>query len=493
MHKNSGRKQNILLDNMTDELDRLIEENQQLKEEINHLKEENERVHSTGKIHAHIAQALARGYTDLYYVNMDTDELIEYHTDDEFGVLTEVRRSADFFEGCKRDVKLFVHPDDQDAFVKAMDPEFLREALAQSKVFEMTYRRIKDERTFYVSMRVSRVEEDRRFIVIAVSDVDELMKRRFAEERIAKERIIYARLHAITGNFLVVYTVDPETGDYREFSSTRDYTEKLAQEKEGTNFFDKVREEAPYFNHPSDLKHFLSIFSKENVMSEIEHNGIFSFGYRLIMDGQPLHVQMKAAMVEEKEGQRLIVGLNDVDAQVRQEEEYEKRLARAQSQASVDALTGVKNKHAYLEMETRMDSRISKHRQGSFAVVVFDVNDLKMVNDTAGHQAGDQYLQDACKIICNIFKHSPVFRVGGDEFAVIVQGTDYEHIGQRLQATRDHNSEASQSGGIVIAYGMARYENDACVATVFERADRRMYANKHVLKETGRTGGEVII
>ena len=64
-------------------------------------------------VYAHIAQALARGYTDLYYVNMETNEFVEYHTDDELGVLAEARLGADFFEGCKRDVGLFVHPDDQ--------------------------------------------------------------------------------------------------------------------------------------------------------------------------------------------------------------------------------------------------------------------------------------------------------------------------------------------------------------------------------------------
>ena len=57
------------------------------------------------KIYAHIAQALARGYTDLYCVNLETDAFIEYHTDDDRGVLTEARRGADFFEDCERDAK----------------------------------------------------------------------------------------------------------------------------------------------------------------------------------------------------------------------------------------------------------------------------------------------------------------------------------------------------------------------------------------------------
>jgi diguanylate cyclase (GGDEF)-like protein len=135
-----------------------------------------------------------------------------------------------------------------------------------------------------------------------------------------------------------------------------------------------------------------------------------------------------------------------------------------------------------------MDRHISEHRQQPFAIVMMDVNDLKKVNDTYGHQAGDQYLHDACAVICDIFKHSPVFRVGGDEFAVISQGKDYANIGELVGKMNDHNAKAQRTGGIVIACGMAEYENDRCVAEVFERADHKMYANKNKLK-SGKNQG----
>jgi diguanylate cyclase (GGDEF)-like protein len=279
-----------------------------------------------------------------------------------------------------------------------------------------------------------------------------------------------------------VAVVDPETNRYREFSATTDYEKGFAQAKEGTDFFETVREVAGRYNHPQDLDRFLAAFTKDNILSEIKRSGIFTWGYRLLMDGRPIHVQMKAAMVEEKEGLRLIVGLNDIDAQVRQGEELEKRLAAAQSQANIDALTGVKNKHAYLEAEAHMDRRIAEHRQSPFALVIFDVNNLKKVNDSKGHQAGDKYLRDACRIICDIFKHSPVYRVGGDEFAVTAQGRDYENIEELVKAVNDHNADALRSGGIVVACGMAKYGSDACVETVFERADHNMYENKNTLK-----------
>ena len=433
-------------------------------------------------VFTHIAHALARGYTDLYYVNMDTDEFIEFHTDDARGVLTEARRGADFFEGCERDAKLYIHQDDQAAFVRAMDRGFLEQALADGKVYELIYRRLLGGEPCYVLMKVSRMKDDPSFIVIAVSDIDELMRQRRAEERIREERIIYARLHAITGNFICVYVVDPETNRYREFSATDNYVESFAQAKDGTDFFNTVRDAAALYNHPEDRERFLSAFTKENILAEIERGGIFTLGYRLMMEGRSVHVQMKAAMVEEKEGPRLIVGLNDIDIQVRQEEELGRRLAQAQTQANVDALTGVKNKHAYLEAEVRMDRLIAEHRQSPFAVVLFDVNDLKKVNDTAGHQAGDQYLREACKMICDIFKHSPVFRVGGDEFAVISQGNDYQHIEELVGKVRDHNAAAARSGGAVVACGMAKFDGDPCVSPVFERADHRMYENKNCLK-----------
>ena len=86
-------------------------------------------------------------------------------------------------------------------------------------------------------------------------------------EKAQEERLIYARLHALTGSFLVVYVVDPETDRYREFSATDDYVESFAQAKDGTDFFGTVRKAAVTYNHPDDLERFLSVFTKENVMA----------------------------------------------------------------------------------------------------------------------------------------------------------------------------------------------------------------------------------
>ena len=453
------------------------------EEEYNRrLEEAYKKASSDAVIYNHVAHALARGLTDLYYVNTETSDFVAFNTDDESGVLSEARRGTDFFEQTRKEAGYYIHPDDMNEYLKTLDHDFLNEIFNHVKEYELVYRRIDSGTPLYVKIRISRMEDDKRFLVMAIEDVDELIRQRKAEERIQEERIVYARLHALTGNFIVVYVVDPETGDYREFSSTQDYEEDLAQAKEGTDFFNKVREVARQTNYPEDFDLFMAAFTKDNIMSEIERSGSFSLGYRFVMDGRPVYVQMKAAMVEEKEGPRLIVGLNNIDAQVRQEQEFSKRLAQAQIEAKVDALTGVKNKLAFNAMQQQIDEDIAGQRQQPFAVVMLDLNDLKKINDANGHNAGDQYLKDACNIICKVFAHSPVFRIGGDEFAVISQGTDYERIDELMEEIKKHNENALLNNGVVIACGMSKFNNDSCVNEVLERADRKMYENKASLK-----------
>ena len=270
------------------------------------------------KVNAHLACALARDCTELFYVNSESGEYIEYRYDKSRGELVEAKRDVDFFESCARDAEIYVHPDDREDFVKAVDQRFLTEDSDQ--VPELTFRRVGAEDSSYVNIKAYRMKDNERFIVIAVSDVDEVIRQHREEARIQEEREVYARLYALTGNFIVVYVVNPENGNYHEFSAADHYEKRFAQAKKGRDFFEKVRNEALAYNHPEDLDRFLSAFTKQNVMAEVERSGIFTLEYRVMMEDKPLYVQMKAAMIEEKEGPRLVVGLNDVDAQARQRE-----------------------------------------------------------------------------------------------------------------------------------------------------------------------------
>ena len=444
-------------------------------------KEAYEKARSTGIIFTHIAKTLARNYTNLYYVNTETGEFIEYRTDDESSMLTETRRGDNFFDECVKDAHRYVHPDDRDTFLRTMERQSLLQLLEQRHTHTLTYRLRSDHGPTYVAMKISRMDDDARMIVIGVASADEQMKQQRLAQRLKEERIAYARINALVGDFLCIYVVVPETGLFREYSST-ERNPLLSMPKEGKDFFAVAREDAKKSVHPGDLARFLSLFTLEGVLAEIERSGIFTLSFRMSIGGKPLHVQLKAAIIEENDGRRLVVGINDIDSSVRQEKEYARRLAQVQTQAYYDALTGVRNRHAYLDAAAQLDQRLQENTPTAFAISILDVNNLKLINDAEGHQAGDQYLRKACKIICDIFSHSPVFRIGGDEFAVISQGDDYTHIQDLIEKVHQHNREALQTGGIVIACGMARFEGQSEVAQVFGRADQQMYENKTFLK-----------
>ena len=89
-------------------------------------------------------------------------------------------------------------------------------------------------------------------------------------------------------------------------------------------------------------------------------------------------------------------------------------------------------------------------------------------------------------LLCDIFDHSPVFRVGGDEFVVFIRGNDYSNREELMKKLQDQVFENKRTGnGPVLASGMAEYvpETDRLVSKIFERADRKMYENKQQLKK----------
>lgn len=170
----------------------------------------------------------------------------------------------------------------------------------------------------------------------------------------------------------------------------------------------------------------------------------------------------------------------------RREYEHEIELGKARRIANTDPLTGVKSKHAYLEYESVQDGLIEAGELKSVAVAVCDVNNLKYVNDNIGHKAGDAHICAAVKIICNVFAHSPVFRIGGDEFVVVLKDRDYENRAKILAEITAISEKNNKEGKVVIAVGIADFDpsTDKSLLSVFEKADSKMYERKRTLKKT---------
>lgn len=161
-----------------------------------------------------------------------------------------------------------------------------------------------------------------------------------------------------------------------------------------------------------------------------------------------------------------------------------RRSVESELKANTDTMTGLKNKHAFISKEKEIDDHIRDGLVKDFAIAVCDVNGLKKINDTLGHKAGDEYIISAGKMICEIFRHSPVYRIGGDEFAVILSGRDYNMRSELMRLLHDRSARHIGMDEAVVAGGISDFVfgEDEDFHTVFVRADELMYKEKKFLK-----------
>ena len=166
------------------------------------------------------------------------------------------------------------------------------------------------------------------------------------------------------------------------------------------------------------------------------------------------------------------------------EQIQELELGKTRTLAYSDPLTGVKNKMAYIEDVGCLEQRIEDGTLHDFGLIVFDLNDLKKTNDTKGHDAGDQYIKEGCALICKNFKHSPVYRIGGDEFVAFLSGEDYKNHKAIIEDFHKTILKNLSSGKVVIAHGFADYATltEKDFMRLFETADKLMYKCKQELK-----------
>ena len=127
---------------------------------------------------------------------------------------------------------------------------------------------------------------------------------------------------------------------------------------------------------------------------------------------------------------------------------------------------------------------------GAFVCVMIDLNFLKKINDSFGHDKGNIAIRALCRIVCDIYDHSPVFRIGGDEFVVILENSDLQNSAELEGIFKNHIAELQKNltlstwERVSAAIGIAIFDpaGDKTVEDVFKRADNLMYENKRAVK-----------
>lgn len=186
----------------------------------------------------------------------------------------------------------------------------------------------------------------------------------------------------------------------------------------------------------------------------------------------------------------------DIDNYIENLDKTRKQLSSTKQEADEmnelahkDSLTGIRNKLAYDQEEAKLRNEFKEGKK-EFGIAIVDLNGLKFINDNYGHDCGNISIVTISKIICEVFLHSPVFRIGGDEFAIILKNNDYDKIDsltaefhQRLKALEKEDLEPWEKVSASIGYALYDPKLDNSVDDVFRRADQDMYQKKKKMKE----------
>lgn len=193
---------------------------------------------------------------------------------------------------------------------------------------------------------------------------------------------------------------------------------------------------------------------------------------------------------------RIIDHINSI-IKITKEKEMAEHVVRTQKKeigvisrkAYRDSLTGVGNKEAYSDKMEQLNEDI-RRGDAEFAILMLDINMLKTINDTYGHTKGDIYIKGCCMILCESFKHSHVYRIGGDEFVAVLTGNDYNDRFEKLEemkkrfAKTEKDKNADHWHRYSASVGISEFkEGDTDSETVFRRADELMYEHKEEHKK----------
>lgn len=452
-----------------------IDEEVRQQEELRNISERS-------VIFTHIAESLARQYGMIYYIDAETDEYIEFTSTDEYKEFNISPTGSNFFGTSQRNVGMVAHPADRELLFDALDKKKMIKAVNEKGSFSLTYRLLLAQGSGYTRMTVFWAN-DQKHLIMGITNIDNDMQRENAMKKMIEENAVFSQIaESLANQYDTIYYVDMLTDYYIEFSSTDTY-KSLDVSPTGSDFFAEAVANVDRVIHQEDREAMHRILNKSSLIKSLNDKHRLTHTYRLLIGEGIMYARM--SIIWAMDNKHMIIGVMNIDGEVRKEKEVQEKLSVANEKAYRDELTGVKNKNAYADYTAQLQTSLDKGDEPEIAIVVCDVNGLKDINDRLGHIEGDEYIRSASDLICGVFVHSPVFRVGGDEFVVVLQGEDYQNKDVLMANMEQQILENRRQGKVVIATGIGIFipGMDSSVAAVFDRADAMMYKNKAALKK----------
>ncbi len=435
------------------------------------------------KIQDHIASVMAEDYEAIYYFDIESGEYLEFARSKEYEPLNFTKSGKNFYNDLLKNAEKKVYPEDKEYATSFFTKEAMKSNIEGKRSFSFKFRvMVKEMPRYYLFTYMW--AGDGQHIIFYEKDIEyELQAEKERTENQEKTVTFSQIAESLASNYDAIYYVNVENSSFVGYEVNNIYGQ-LEIGEVGADFYNDCYENIPKVIHKQDQESIVEFINRDSLLSTLNTYKSTSINYRIINGGKSQYTRMTAR--KSSDGSHFIIVVENIDEEIQREKQHLKELKTEKELARRDELTGVKNKNAYKELEKSIQGNMDNGMDYlPYGLIVCDANNLKMINDTMGHAAGDEYIKACAKLLCNIFVHSPVFRVGGDEFTVFLRGDDYYNKEELIDKLRNKVLENQKTGsGPILASGVGIYQpgKDLVVNDVFERADKEMYENKQMLK-----------
>ena len=328
---------------------------------ISDITEKREQRETDKAVRDAVISALTNAYNTVWLINdVITEKSTLYHTDlDEIHseAIRNALSHARYTETKMEYVATMVAKEDRERMQEEISLPYILKQFESRNSFTVSFVRTLESgpRHYLVDLIRVFMPGGRTGVIMGFKDVDEDVRHRQAMQQAledaqrtseefrlaAAERMNYEKVaQALAGDYIGIYIVDPDTEKFVEYSATEEY-DKLGVEKSGENFFSLSRKNMERLIFSEDRERFMGTFCKEKVMSILERDGSFTMKYRLLAGKAPFWVSMKATLLQDEDRRHLIIGLNNIDAQMKRELEYRQHVAEARTKARNDFLANM--------------------------------------------------------------------------------------------------------------------------------------------------------
>ena len=285
----------------------------------------------------------------------------------------------------------------------------------------------------------------------------------------------------LAGRYEYIYYVNVEDNSYLEFN-TKNIFRVLEIGETGKDFFYDSYNNIEMIIYKEDRHRMVDFLNKDNLINALNEKGSASIVYRMITTITPEYYLLVASYVGNNKSQ-LIIEVQNIDESIRKEQQQARELEKASNLAHLDSLTKCLNYLAFQEARDVLSLRI-KDGDKNFAIMMCDLNDLKHINDVAGHLVGDEFLIKTADLLRSAFSNSKVYRIGGDEFFIVLEGPDFDNRINLMNVLKDKSKKNIGKNAPVIAVGLAELSDETRDFTsLFMEADHAMYEHKKQLKQ----------